>query len=499
MHFISKSLSSLCLMCNCALVWAVEVPIEDFPIQNYSQSVSDYIPSTHRNGDLLLVDPEYQAVQLRQLINHYYDTNALGLSPWNEQMVNKIIPLVRTFELNLLEEYNNQNLPAAKRHYSFNFKPHDEQWFNQIKLRMNIQSMESMTYSNKKRAIAVENTYARALPDDAPDFNHFTIAGQGFPFDNLQESAIWAGTPLYEFSVSADGAWSLVLTPDGYFAWVKHNDIAYVSNGFIHHWQEAAKNGMVAITKTGVSLFDKQAQFRFKGYIGAVFPLGKREGNQLTILIPSKNSHQQAGTETATVNDEAGAVMPLRATPLEMAKIIKQLQLRPYGWGGLNLFNDCSQELKSIFTPFGIWLPRNSTKQALLSSAVDYSQEKDVDKRIEILKNNGHPLMTLIYVGGHIMLYVGDKVIDGRSDPITYQNVWGLSALNMDKRYIIGQAVFLPLMKFYPNFSDVNSQANKTYFKLINLDELSGQLETPTSFVGRYLINPVVTSWIKGE
>jgi hypothetical protein len=99
---------------------------------------------------------------------------------------------------------------------------------------MDLYALSSSEFKEEYRAISVRNTHARALPDSAPDFFHASIPGQGFPFDNLQESAIWTGTPLYVFSVSKDKAWSLVLTPDSYFAWVKSDDIAYASPGFIN-------------------------------------------------------------------------------------------------------------------------------------------------------------------------------------------------------------------------------------------------------------------------
>ena len=82
--------------------------------------------------------------------------------------------------------------------------------------------------------------------------------------------------------------------------------------------------------------------------------------------------------------------------------------------------------------------------------------------------------MTIIYIGGHVMLYVGNKEhTNQETDVITYQNVWGLSPASKDKRYIIGQALFFPLLKYYPENPDVSSLANKPAFKLVHLDQLA--------------------------
>ena len=465
---------------------AMEVPIYDFSITPYAQNISAYFPADSEDYSTPLLKPEYQASQLQQFYTHYYANDAQGLSPWSGQMVRSVLEVVKKIELEILNDFNNTNKAIPEKHYAENFKEHEEVWFRHLKQNMDLNELNASEFQEEKRAIAIANTFARALPDIAPDFFHLSIPGQGFPFDNLQESVIWAGTPLYVLSMSQDKAWSLVLTPDAYFAWVKSSDIAYTSNEFIHQWQAAAQKGLVAITETGASIVDRQAHFQFTGYIGAVFPLA--EYNELTtaILIPIKNEHHQAVIKTGMVNSQAASVMPLIASKKNMVKIIKQLQNRPYGWGGAFFFNDCSQEMKSIFTPFGIWLPRNSAQQAQFNSTLDLSKNS-VDERINTLKTKGHPLMTIIYIGGHVMLYVGNKALDNHDmEVITYQNLWGLSPANKDKRYVVGQALFFPLLKYYPDNPDINSLAGKSHFKLVYLDALDARMISPQAFTRHF-------------
>ncbi|MDR3502415.1 MAG: SH3 domain-containing protein [Legionella sp.] len=475
------------LFFNFALCFAMEVPIYDFPITAYSQNANDYLSPDGENYNKTLLSPEYQNAQLKQFYEHYYSTEAQGLSPWSKQMVTSALPLVKKVESELLDDFNNQNKANEDRHYAENFKEHDRTWWSKIRDNMDLYALASSEFKEENRAISVTNTYARALPDAAPDFFHASLPGQGFPFDNLQESAIWAGTPLYVFTVSKDKAWSLVLTPDGYFSWVKSNDIAYTSPEFINHWQAAAQHQLIAITQTETSIVDEQQHFQFTGYIGAVFPMIEQNSQHTAILIPIKNQHNQAMIKTGLINTTASSIMPLTATPQNLVKIINQLKNRPYGWGGAFFFNDCSQEIKSIFTPFGIWLPRNSAQQARLSATLDLSKNT-VDERISLLKEKGHPLMTIIYINGHVMLYVGTKDInDNKAAAITYQNVWGLSPDSHDKRYIIGQSLFFPLFKQYPETPDASSLASKSSFKLIYLDEFNLKANSPQGFASSFL------------
>ena len=208
----------------------------------------------------------------------------------------------------------------------------------------------------------------------------------------------------------------------------------------------------------------------------------KRDKQQTLIYIPVKNTTNHALLKLGIIHTHAASVMPLAASKHNMNTIISQLHNRPYGWGGAFFYNDCSQEMKSIFTPFGIWLPRNSAQQTLVGTTLNLSAHS-VDERIHILKEQGRPLMTLIYVGGHVMLYIGNK----NDDAITYQNVWGMTPETHDKRYVIGRSVFLPLLKYYPENPALISQANKPIFKLVFLDQLNRITDSPQTYVNTFM------------
>lgn len=487
-YSIKKCLITLIIILCCIESYAMEVPIYDFSLAPYSQAISDYLAPSDTDYTTPLLTADYQKNQVKQFYNHYYSSDENALSPWSQSLVNSVLPSLQNTEETILNDFSNQNKPAKAIHYGENFKPHDEAWLEKIKQNIPLEALGTIVFNPENRAIAVNNTMARALPDLAPDFFHAALPGEGFPFDNLQESAIWAGTPLYVLSTSNDKAWSLVLTPDAYFSWVKSSDIAYASATFIHQWQSAAQKGMVAITKTEACIVDNQKLFQLTSYIGAVFPLAEHQGPNTSILIPVKNSMNQAIIKIGFIHSNAGSIMPLTASKKNLSHIIQQLQNRPYGWGGAFFFNDCSQEMKSLFTPFGIWLPRNSAAQAKLGTTLDLS-ESSVDQRIRMLKSEGHAFMTIIYIRGHVMLYVGQKPGDHQDGvPMTYQNVWGFRNMDADRRYVIGQSAFLPLSTNFPEHPDILSQANHPTFKLIYLDALGATSESPKMFMKRFYV-----------
>jgi cell wall-associated NlpC family hydrolase len=453
----------------------------------YSQNADDYISPNDPNYSKPLVSAEYQEQQLKQFYNHYYASNPQGLSPWNGELVKLIIPFVKNSQPSTLDSFNNINKSEKEKHYAENYKEQSQSWWNKIKDRMDLPKIASIAYKPENRAIAVKNTHLRALPNLAPDFYSLTVAGQGFPFDNLQVSSVWAGTPLYVFSLSKDQGWALVLTPDSYFAWVRSDDIAYVTPEFIKKWQTTAQQGIAATTETEASIFDENKKFELTAYIGSVYPIIKHNHEHIYILIPAKGKNNEAIIKTGVISSKSASRMPLSATPEHFTNIINQLKERPYGWGGKFFLNDCSQEMKSLFTPFGIWLPRNSAHQAQLNSTLDLSKNTEND-RINLLMEKGHPLMTTIYVGGHIILYVGKTNMGGNLiAPITYQNLWGLSPKNRDKRYVIGHSVFLPILETYPQYPDLVSHAGESDFKLIFIDQIDTNPESIESFVNRFI------------
>ena len=72
-------------------------------------------------------------------------------------------------------------------------------------------SLQRNSYPSLARpAITVRNTACRVFPTARPFFLDPGRAGEGFPFDYFQNSALWAGTPLLVTHVSLDGAWFFV-------------------------------------------------------------------------------------------------------------------------------------------------------------------------------------------------------------------------------------------------------------------------------------------------
>jgi cell wall-associated NlpC family hydrolase len=300
--------------------------------------------------------------------------------------------------------------------------------------------------SLSRRAIAVANTAMRVLPTGKPAFDDPRQAGEGFPFDYMQNSLVLAGTPLYATHESADRAWVLVESRFAY-GWVRRADIAWVDDDFARTFRTGA---FAAVVRDGVSLADTDGVFRFKGFIGTLLPVVKNAGNAgdkaadggLTVMVPARDVQGRAVVRHARIAPGDALPAPLAPTPDNFAMLANRMLGEPYGWGGLYTDRDCSATTMDLMAAFGIFLPRNSSQQAKLGWVEPLDGDGDAAKKARLLEG-GVPFLTLVRKPGHIMLYIGST--DG--EPVVLQTIWGLKTRRggVEGRALIGRTVISTL------------------------------------------------------
>jgi hypothetical protein len=121
--------------------------------------------------------------------------------------------------------------------------------------------------------------------------------------------------------------------------------------------------------------------------------------------------------------------------------------------------------LQSIFATFGVWLPRHSSTQMSAGRMIDLSASTPA-QRLDYLAQHGEPMRTLIYIGGHVMLYIGNTTRNGVAVPVVYQDVWGLRPADNSRRAVIGGSVILPLFEHIPEDATLQSLAATPTFQI---------------------------------
>ncbi len=93
-------------------------------------------------------------------------------------------------------------------------------------------------------------------------------------------------------------------------------------------------------------------------------------------------------------------------TAANVARVAMELSGEPYGWGGILMNRDFGDDPGDLFAPFGVWLPRNSFEQAEQGALSIWAICRK-PKRKHPDSGGGVPFATLLWLRGHIMLYIG--------------------------------------------------------------------------------------------
>lgn len=407
----ATALATVLFMVSCAGVQDRYAPIPD--LQNYAQSVS-----AHVEEDALIMNPALHQRSVQAFLDGHF-------APWNREEP------VHGAE----DAFWGLRLAEARRFFGENKLPLGPEWLSEMRRLSDPDSFPSTGLT----AVAVVNTSMRVLPTGKPAFYDFAEAGEGFPFDMMQNTAVWAGTPLYISHVSADGAWYLAECRYA-FGWIHARDVGLIDR------QSAGALSLgpfVTPIKDNVPLHDWKGNYLFDLRIGQILPAVARSSDGYSILVPVRDPDGIAGMVEADVSDDAVSEWPLRPKPSVIAGLADQMMGQAYGWGGLYGNRDCSSTLLDIFAAVGVPLPRNSKVQAGAGEKTDLTGLSNEEKK-ELILGRGVPFATLLARPGHIMLYIGEE----QGEPLIFHTAWGLKTEESggrEGRKIIGQTAVTSL------------------------------------------------------
>lgn len=267
--------------------------------------------------------------------------------------------------------------------------------------------------TKKYKAITIRRSDVKSLPTSNAFYRDPRKTGEGFPFDYNQNSALHINVPLYISHFSKDKKWAFVRASYS-FGWVKTSDLALVSNDFIKRF----KNGNYAmVIKDNLRLYHDGKEVSFVK-IGALFPIDKDQ----KYLVASRDNKGRAHIEQVSVeNRDIIVKKPLPFTAKNVAMLAKEFYGEPYGWGGGYECRDCSATTRDFLGAFGIFLRRNSSKQAEDGDKISIKGLTKAKKKQKIIKD-AEPFRSLLYVPGHIVLYLGEY----KGEPVIMHTYWGI-------------------------------------------------------------------------
>ena len=417
-----------CLMLACCLsACAANQPGMIRDLAELPQDAGHYL----QDAPPLFIDPTRQA-------ELYQDFRTRFFAPWHRDSprhpAREVFSGFRRYAARPIYGETNLPLPAA--------------WIETMAHRASRSAYPSLHL----RAIAVVHAAMRVFPTHKPVFLDPSEPGQGFPFDLMQNSLVDAGTPLLVTHRSRDGRWALVET-DWAAGWVRWPEIAVVDRDFIAAYTAAPLAGFWA---DDVPVVSRDNRFLVSGRVGMALPLAAEQetAERWTLQVPVRDHLGRARFLKAKVPRSAVHPLPLPATRENAARILNALMGKNYGWGGLYENRDCSALIQDAMAAFGLWLPRNSKDQAGAGRWVSLEGLERREKKRRILEQ-GKPLRAILYMPGHVMLYLGRAPASGR--PVACHAMWGLRTVRLFEkgagRRVVGKAVVTSLepgREFFP-------------------------------------------------
>ena len=324
---------------------------------------------------------------------------------------------------------------AEKPGWGANSRRHDRAWLASLESLANLDAFQGRA----RPAVTLGRVDLRLLPTNRPDYPG-DRPKEGFPFDRLQQSALPPGNPLLVSQASSDGSWLWV--ESGVAAgWLPAELVAFLPPG---KTAEVMSLPLLAVTAEDAPFYAESGRFLSKASIGAVFPLLGRGENHWRVLFPVRGQDGLANFVPALLTAGKGSRWPLPLESRRVATLAQAMLGRPYGWGGLYGWRDCSSSVKELFAPFGLWLDRNSGDQAKNGARFFDLAGLDPAEKAALIRERAIPLASLLWMPGHIMLYVGQ----GEDGPLVWHSMWGAKTwepFRGEGRAVVGQTAVTTL------------------------------------------------------
>ncbi|MDE6886645.1 MAG: SH3 domain-containing protein [Helicobacteraceae bacterium] len=287
----------------------------------------------------------------------------------------------------------------------------EKDFFENIAKTMDLENYPSM----RQKAIMVKTANVRTLPTIKPRYSKI----DGYPFDRWQNSLIFAFTPIIVLHRDTSKEW-LLIQSSFVSGWVKSDEVAFVDKKIAKIIRK--NRDFLLPLEDRIPLYHNNL-FVQNARIGMLL-----EGKGDSIYIYQRDLRGYAKRIKIKIPKDKFSTFPLPPNQKSIANVADKIGVQNYGWGGMYELRDCSSFIRDIFANIGIWLPRNSLAQAdfgkIRKNSKYMALPQDNEDKIQFIKEYAIPFRTIIWLKGHIMLYLG--VVE--NEPIVMHAVWGVGS-----------------------------------------------------------------------
>jgi len=266
-------------------------------------------------------------------------------------------------------------------------------------------------------AMVIRNADQRWLPTGQA---LYAVAGD-IDFDEIQNNALDLGTPVAILHRSDDGGWCYAMGPssDG---WIRADHLAICPKKQL---TELLARPFATVVRAKGNLYLDRALTQYHGFVrmGSKLPLARDDsGDVTTVVLPTRNRDGVLLIRTGYLKRTETVTGHLPYTPRHIIEQAFEMLDTPYGWGSMNGQQDCSGFVQAVFATVGVALPRNSSDQSRAGRLIaEFTERASNDKKRHVLVTQTTPATSLLFLRGHVLLYLGD--VAGR--PYVIHDTWG--------------------------------------------------------------------------
>lgn len=306
----------------------------------------------------------------------------------------------------------------CQTYWAYNRQKIRQEFWDLLMQEVDIHSFPNAIYN----AVMVVSADVRMMPTDLPIYP----TEESYTIDHFQISQINYNTPVKVMHCSQSRRWAFIVSGH-LFGWVKMSQLAKVKTCDQSIWLAATDWRIMIEDDYDVK---EKKEWLFRTRIGQIFPKSPKG-----IACVTRMMSGYAKIIYCQIPDAYHHPFPYVMNHDNWFNLIRKLLAKPYGWGDIYGMRDCSRLIVDLWSCFGIWLPRLSGDQARLSTVITIPPK--VDNRLSWIRDNGHPGETILYMPGHVVLYMGE--VD--NEPIIFQSIWGPK----NSGYWIGESALMSL------------------------------------------------------
>lgn len=324
--------------------------------------------------------------------------NGESISAWNSQN-DSIYIGYSISRADLIIKINQlSTLPSYKRYIKSKDSPLYEastSYYNNLIKNIGQQTIQPT--NDIKYGVILYRTPLKAWPSIDQAFN-----SPNSSYDRFLESTLYPFEPIAILHESMDRKW-LFIKMYNYEGWIQKEHVAYTSLEVLKLFESNPNFIVISEPKTYMQYSKRELD------MGCIFPLVNEREQYYTVLCPQKRSDNSLYFSFGRIDKQDAHK---GYSPYTQKNVLKQAEKfinEPYGWGGTNGYRDCSSLVMDIYRSMGIKLKRNTDQQETmypLHTSLIGMTDLQKSKSINLLPAGG-----LIFMNGHVMLYVG--FIDG--------------------------------------------------------------------------------------